>query len=107
MTNQDVKKIGSLMDAKLKDFGKVVKKQIDTALKPVNKKLDILWEQVGKVTGELEGVKETLDSHTVTLKRIEARMENTDDKIGRLNKRLSTTEDKLGIVPPPELAVFR
>ena len=107
MTNQDVKKIGSLMDAKLKDFGKVVKEQINTALKPVNKKLDILWEQVGKVTGELEGVKETLESHTATLKRIEARLDNNSDEIVRVDKRVTSVEDKLGIVPPPELTVFR
>ena len=46
MTDEDVKKIGKLMDVKLKGFKNVVKEEIETALEPVHQKLDALTGDV-------------------------------------------------------------
>lgn len=54
--------------------------EIKEEIKPVTKKLDILWDQVVKVTEGLEDVKETLESHTVVLKRIEIKVEHNSEK---------------------------
>ncbi len=94
MTDGDVNKIRG-----------VVKEEIGSALKPVTKKLDILWDQVEKVTENLEEVKETLELHTAFLKRIEPKVENNSDDIIKLDKRLTEIENREGIVPPPEFTI--
>lgn len=115
MNDKDVKKIRG-----------VVKEEIGSALKPINdrlgkveskigkvgvkfgkvgKKLDTLWEQVEKVTFGLNDVQETLDAHTVVLKRIETKGDNDSDDIHKLDKRVITLENTAGIVPPPELTI--
>jgi peptidoglycan hydrolase CwlO-like protein len=112
-----------MTDEDIKKFRGVVREEIGTALKPVNtklgrvdkrlgnvekkvgkveKKLDILWDQVEKVTFGLDNVKETLDTHTSIFKRIEAKLENHSDDIHKLNRRVVVLEDKNGIVSPPE-----
>lgn len=80
MTGKDVNRIRG-----------VVKGEIGTALKPVTKKLDsvtkkldILWDQVEKVTLGMEEVKESLDSQTTSLKRIEIKVEKGSDDIQKL-----------------------
>ncbi len=97
----------------IKKLRGAVKEEIETALKPIDtklnrveKKVDILWEQVEKVTFGLEKVKETLGVHTDVLKRIEAKIEKNSDNIHKLNKRVVTVEGKLGIASPPELTVY-
>ena len=76
-----------------------------TGLKRINKRLNILWEQAEKVTFGLDEVKETLDSHTASLKRIEEKAENSSDDIRKLDKRLTEVEHNQGIIPPPGLTV--
>lgn len=90
----------------------VVKKEIRTAFEPVNQKLDdqgkklgILWDQVERVTIDIEEVKETLGSHTKILKNIEVKFERNSDDTVKLNKRLTKVEQNLGIAPPPELTL--
>lgn len=107
MTDEDVNKIGGLVDSKLDALRKDIKGDINSALKPINKKLDILWDQVERVTMDLGGVKETLDSHTTTLKRIETKVEGNYDDIRKLDKRLIKVENRSGIMPPPELTINR
>ncbi len=92
-------------DGDVKKIRGVVKEEIETALKPVSKKLDILWEQVEKVTIELDQVQETQQVHTRVLKSIDAKVENHSDDIHKLNKRVITLENTSGIVPPPELTI--
>lgn len=74
-----------------------------TGLKRINEKVDVLWDQVTKVTENQEDMKDTLKSHTVQLKRIAGKFEENSDKTTLLNKRLTTIERKSGIIPPPEL----
>jgi septal ring factor EnvC (AmiA/AmiB activator) len=90
---KDITVINSTLEIMTEEFGKQ------------SKKLVILWEQVEKVTFGLDQVKETLDSHSEVLKRIEAKTDNNHDNIHKLNKRVITTEGKLGIAPPPELSL--
>ncbi len=108
MTDGDVKKIRG-----------VVKEEISLALEPigdrlgkveakvgkVEKKLNTLWEQVEKVTFGLNDVQETLDAHTIVLKRIETKGDNNSDDIHKLNKRVITLENTAGIVSPTELTI--
>lgn len=101
MTNDDLNK-----------FRGVVKEEIDTALNPVNKKLDSqgkkldsLWDQVVEVTEGMGEVKEVQKTHTASLKRIESKVEQNTDDIRKINKRLTIVENQSGIVPPPELTV--
>lgn len=105
MTNEDVKKIRG-----------AIREEVGTALKPINtgltgvenrltgveKKLDILWEQTDELTKDMNGVEETLKSHTNALKQIVINTTNTDDNIKRLDKRLTEAEKSLGLVPHPE-----
>lgn len=121
MTDEDVNKIGGLVDSKLEAFREDIKGDINSALKPVNekldahgkilnaqgKKLDILWDQVERVTVNLEKVSETQDLHTAVLKRIETKVEGNSDDIKKVDKRLTKVENRLGIVPPPELIIVR
>lgn len=90
---KDITGINSTLETMTEEFGKQ------------SKKLGILWEQVEKVTFGLDEMKETLQMHTLVLKRIDAGVENNSDDIHKLNRRVVTTENKLGIVPPPELSI--
>ncbi len=98
----------------------VVREEINTSLEPINekldtqdkrlgtqgKKLDALWDQVVRVSGDLEEVKEILDSHTTMLKSIEVKTEKNSDDIKKVDKRLMKVESRLGIVSPPELTII-
>ncbi len=95
MTNDDIKKIRG-----------AVKEEINVALKPINRKLDILWDQVEKVTFGIDEVKETLDTHTSVLKRMETKLENHSDDIHKLDRRVVTLENNNGVVAPPELTII-
>ncbi len=93
----------------LSNIGKDVAR-IDSTLETINeelgttgRKLDILWEQVEKVTIGLEEVKEKLDYNKTYFK---TGFENTNGNVNKLNKRTSTIEDQLGIAPPPELNII-
>lgn len=113
MTDEDVKKlrgvireevtavveekVGAIVEEKLKPIG--------DRLGKVEKKLDILWEQVEKVTFSINDTNETLGTHTDALKRIEAKVENNSNDIHRLNKRVVVLESRNGIVSPPELTI--
>lgn len=87
MTDEDVNKIGVLVDSKLDKFREGMKVEIYSALKPIDeklgnveKKVDTLWDQTTRLTEDMEEVKETLTSHTRALKRIEVKVEhNTKD----------------------------
>lgn len=87
---------------------------IKEELKPINKrldaqgrKLDILWDEVGRVNVGLVKIEEKLDIHTEALKRIEQKVGKSSDDILKLDKRLTKVEGHLGIAPPPELILFR
>lgn len=95
MTSDDLNKIKG-----------AIKEEIAVALKPINRKLDILWEQTDELTKDVNGVKETLDTHTSILKRVETKLENNSSDIHKLNRRVVVLENKNGIVSPPELTVF-
>ena len=88
MINGDIKKI---RDA--------IKQEIKTALKPVNDKLD-------KHTAILQQHGTKLDTHTLSLVKIEQTLEGYSDmykinkeKNEKLDKRVSTLEDHLSIAP--------
>lgn len=87
----------------IKEQQSVINEKLDAQ----GRKLDILWDQVEKVTMDLEDVKENQELHTATLKRIETKVEGNNDDIRKVNKRLIKAEDRLGIVPPPELTIVR
>lgn len=95
MTDDDVKKLRG-----------AIKEEVETSIKPVNKKLDILWEQVEKVTGDLENIKDKLSIHTNYLKKIDQNVDHNSENVRGINKRLRTVENQLGIVPPPELNII-
>lgn len=78
-----------------------------TGLKRTNEKIDVLWDQVEKITFGMEDIKETLDSYTTQLKSIETKTEKISDDTGKLDKRLLEVEDNVGIVPRPELTLVR
>lgn len=87
----------------IKEQQSVINEKLDTQ----GKKLDILWDQVEKVTMDLEDVKENQELHTATLKRIETKVEGNADDIKKADKRLIKAENRLGIVSPPELTIVR
>lgn len=91
-------------DKAVAKFRGVVRDEINSAIKPIAKKLDTLWDQVIEVTTDLSEVKETLKSHTASLHRIE---ERSSEDIKKLYKRLTTVEDQAGIISPPELTIAR
>ncbi len=106
MTDKDVKKLrGVIREEVTVIIEEKVGVIVEEKLKPVNKKLTILWDQAEKVAFALDEVNETLDSHSKVLKRIEVNTENNSDDIHKLNKRVVTLENTAGIVPPPELAI--
>ena len=102
MTDEDVKKIRGVVREEVRD---IVKEEIETALKPVNKKLTILWDQAEKVIFALDEVNEKSELHSKVLKRIEINTENNSDDVHKLNKRVVVLENRNGIVPPPELTI--
>ncbi|QQG43321.1 MAG: hypothetical protein HYW45_03940 [Candidatus Daviesbacteria bacterium] len=85
----------------------VVKEEVNTALEPVVKKLDTLWEQTVKLTENMTEVQEDLDAQKVTLNQIAVNTENNKDNISKLNKRVGNLEDQAGIVLPLELTIAR
>lgn len=110
-----------MTDKDIKRFRGVVKEEINLALEPVNdrlagveaqlnnpktglrrinEKLEALWDQTKLLTEGFEEVKDTLDSHTVMLKK-------TSENIERLDDRVTTAESHLGISTPPELSIIR
>lgn len=89
----------------LKQIRGVVKEEVSVALEPVVKKLDALWDQTIKLTGDLTEVQETQDSHTVALKQIITNTEDHKENIIKLDKRTHELENQAGIVPPPELTI--
>lgn len=92
-TSSDVKSIKeqqSVMNEKLDAHGE---------------KLEILWDQVERVTVDLTEVKEAQSLHTAVLNRIESKVDNNSEDTKKLDKRLAEVESDAGIVPPPELTV--
>lgn len=87
----------------IKEQQSVINEKLDAQ----GKKLGILWDQVEKVTMDLEEVKEMQDLHTAVLKRIETKVEGNYDDIKKADKRLTKAENRLGIVPPPEFTIVR
>lgn len=89
-----------------KDINRIdsVLETISDDQKQQTKLLNTLWDQVVEVTADFEGVKETLDSHTVLLKAA-AKAEQNSENIQKLNKRVTTVEEKAGISTPPELTI--
>lgn len=82
----------------LEDALNPIKKQLgdpESGLKRINEKLDALWDQTVKLTGDAEEIKKTLKSQKDDL--------NTQkDDTTKVNKRLTVVEGHLGIVTPPE-----
>lgn len=102
---KSVKEQQSVMNEKLD----VISKDLNnpkTGLKRINERMDALWDQVVKITADMEGVTEKLDSHSSVLKRIESNLEYGDADTKKLDRRLNETESKLGIVPSPELTIL-
>ncbi|OGE64732.1 hypothetical protein A3J13_01805 [Candidatus Daviesbacteria bacterium RIFCSPLOWO2_02_FULL_36_8] len=107
MTNNDLKQIRG-----------VVKEEINSALNPrdegliglekktvgIEKKLDILWEQVTEVTVTLEQIKDSIEE---VKKILVFRSDKYDDNIEKLDKRTRIVEAHTGISPPPELTIIR
>lgn len=58
---------------------------LDEDLKKNTKKLDILWDQVVKVTADLEQVKDNTED---VKKILVSRSDKSDDNIGKLNRLL-------------------
>ncbi|MBI4037639.1 hypothetical protein HY382_01170 [Candidatus Curtissbacteria bacterium] len=86
MTDDDIKKIKN-----------VVKEEIQSALEPVNNKLD-------RADGRLEKIEDKLDNHTAALMKIEDTLEGYADmykvnqeKNEELETRVEVIEDKLSI----------
>ncbi len=106
MTDEDVKKLRRVVR---EEVTVIVEEKVavivEEKLKPVNKKLTILWDQAEKVAFALDEVNETLEVHSEVLRRIEANSENDSDDIHKINKRVVVLENTAGIVPPPELTV--
>lgn len=112
MTDEDIKKLRGVVREEINtalkpvntDLGEVKSglKNVKSGLKNVERKLDILWEQVEKVTIDLEDVKDTQGSHTTLLKEINSKVEHNTDNTKRLDRRVRETEKHLGIVPSPE-----
>lgn len=94
-----------MFDDNLDKFRGVVKEEVNTALEPVVKKLDALWDQTVKLTENMVEIQETLDSHSLALKRIEEAGQQNADNVKRLEKRTTEAENKLGIVSPLELTI--
>ena len=84
----------------------VVKEEVNTALEPVVKKLDALWDQTVKLTEDVAEVQDNMDTQKVTLNQIAVNTGNNKDDIGKLNKRVGKLEDRARIVPPPELTLI-
>lgn len=78
-----------------------------TGLGRLNGRFDILWEQTVSLTEDMTEVKETLESHSASLKRLETNTEHSRDNVHRVDKRVSTIEAQLGISPPPELVIIK
>lgn len=95
-----------MTDDDLKQIRGVVKEEVNVALEPVVKKLDALWDQTIKLTGDLTEVQEKQDSHTVALKKIVTNTEADKENIVKLDKRAHELENQAGIVPPPELTIL-
>ncbi len=55
----------------------VVKEEINTALEPVVKKLDVLWDQTVKLTEDVDEVK-------VTVNKLEGRADQIDRKLDKV-----------------------
>lgn len=85
----------------------VVREEISTAIEPVVKKLDTLWDQTVTLTEDMTEIKETQKLHTTAFKRLGVKVENDSEDIKKADKRLTHVETHLGIVPPPELAIAR
>lgn len=103
MTDEDIRKIRG-----------VVREEIGDALKPVNERLDALWDQTAKLTEDMAEVQVTLKFHSKTLKhhsqileKLDRSSEHQADKVDRLEKRVIQIEDKTGIVPPIELVTLK
>lgn len=109
MTNNDLNQIRG-----------VVKEEVNTALEPVVKKLDALWDQVVDLsvdnteiheildsnTAILKSHTATLNSHTATLKYIATNTEDSKHNIVKLSKRVCELENHAGIAPLPELTII-
>lgn len=109
MTDEDIKKLRGVVKTEIGTAVKPINAglgQLKTGLNRVERRLDILWEQVGKVTGDLENIKDKLSIHTNYLKKIDQNVDHNSENVRGINKRLRTVENQLGIVPPPELNII-
>lgn len=91
MNDNDLNKLADLVDKRINKALEPIKERLDdpkSGLKRINNRMDVLWDQVVKVTADIEDVKDTLSSHSKSLNRIES------------------NEADLGIAPPPELTIF-
>lgn len=98
MTDQDVNKIGGMVDSKLEAFREDIKEDIDSAIEPVknrlsnmeghfndpktglkkiNQKLDTLWDQTIRLTEDMEEVK-------ITVNKLEGSVDQMDRKLDRV-----------------------
>lgn len=98
MTDEDVNKIGGMVDSKLETFREDLKGDIDSALEPVkdrlsnveghfndpktglkriNQKLDALWDQTVRLTEDTEEVKNTVN-------KLEGGVDRMDRKLDRV-----------------------
>jgi hypothetical protein len=95
-------------------FTETIKGDIELQLKPVNERLDALWEQVVKLTEDMTQVQETQDFHTKILRKLKTTLNersailiNHGIVLERLDSRLETVEDKLKINVPSELTLLK
>lgn len=115
MTNNDIQQIRGVVKEEINSALEPVKKTLDIHTKVLDehtkilgehtrilndhtKKLDVLWDQTAQLTVDMNEVKETLKSQKVSVSEI-------SDNMAKVDKRLTKVEDHLGIVPPVELTV--
>lgn len=109
MASDDLKKIKELLEIVNSRVGK-----LETHFMARSSTLDLIKGQQSVMNDKLDGMQETLDSHTGSLMKIEVTLEGYADaykinkgNIERLDSRLAKAEDQLDIPISPELAIQR
>jgi hypothetical protein len=133
MTDQDLKQLKDLFRGELFQFHTVLKKEINQALKPIKvslanhtKKINMIWDQVAKLTVEMAEVREVqrfhtqilkqhttildehtlilknhsaiLNEHTYTLKSHTTVLDKLDTKVGHNNINVKRLDNRLEVI---------
>lgn len=113
MSDGDIKKIGDLIDQKVRPLVKTLG-SIQNTLGSMQEDLGSVHKTMDSMQSKIDTIQETLDAHTGSLMKIEATLEGYADaykinkgNIERLDERLAKAEDQLDIPVSPELAIQR